>query len=187
MAEHGRLPGTFMNTRCKKTAGGPFMERLEGRTLLSGEVREVTGVVFHDLNGNFVPDVGETTFDNLTIFDDVNDNGTFDIDEPSAVTDANGAYSLMTDAQVFRLKVTPPANWVLRVQVMTDPDVRNFPIAPAPSLSGSAVEDHDLDRFRDSEDGGVAGMLVFVDRDADNQLDEGEETTTTDEEGNYLF
>jgi hypothetical protein len=176
-----------MKKRCTKPGGIPFMERLEGRTLLSGETREVTGAVFHDLNGNFVPDLAETTFDNLTVFDDVNDNGIFDIDEPSAITNANGAYTLMTDAQVFRLKVTPPANWVLKVQVMTDPDVRNFPIAPAPSLSGRAVEDHDLDRVGDTDDGGVAGMVVFVDRDGDNQLDEGEETTTTDEEGNYLF
>src|SRR4051812_45295154 len=136
-----------MKKRNKKNrAGGSLLERLEGRVLMSGGVREVTGTVFHDTNSNLVLDAGETTFANVTVFDDVNGNGAVDADEPAATTAANGTYSLSTDAPIFRVRVVPPAHWVAStLRNLINPDVENFPLAPEPSLSGTVLEDHDLD------------------------------------------
>src|SRR5215213_1738266 len=94
-----------MKTRCKKTAGGASMERLEGRTLLSGDVRELTGTVFYDLNINWSRDPGELPVVAAAVFADMNGNGKVDDGEAATTTDANGHYSLMTDADRGWLKV----------------------------------------------------------------------------------
>jgi len=47
-----------------------------------------------DLDADGVKDEGEPGLANWRIYADLNDNSAFDIGEPSAVTDANGNYSI---------------------------------------------------------------------------------------------
>jgi len=68
-----------------------LIEKLELRRLLSVGI---AGVVYQDLNGDNVRQVGETGLGGRTLFRDVNGNGRFDVGEPSAVSDASGAYRL---------------------------------------------------------------------------------------------
>ncbi len=54
----------------------------------------VSGVVYEDVNGNGVRDAGESGNSGRTVFADYNRNLTLDGNEPSAVTDSNGNYTL---------------------------------------------------------------------------------------------
>lgn len=56
----------------------------------------IQGQKFNDLDGNGVRDAGEPGLAGVTIYVDLNGNGAPDAIEPSAVTDANGNYSIST-------------------------------------------------------------------------------------------
>jgi hypothetical protein len=75
-----------MKKRCKRLVGSPSMERLEGRTLLSGAVRELTGTVFYDLNISWSRDPGELPVVGATVFADMNGNGKVDDGEAATTT-----------------------------------------------------------------------------------------------------
>lgn len=61
-----------------------------GNRALPGEIR---GRSFQDLDGDGVKEAGEPGREGLTIFLDLNSNGSFDNGEPSTVTNSNGDYS----------------------------------------------------------------------------------------------
>jgi serine-aspartate repeat-containing protein C/D/E len=58
------------------------------------QLGSVSGQVFNDLNGNGVQDPGEPGLAGWRVYLDGNGNGQYDFWEPSAVTDANGNYTL---------------------------------------------------------------------------------------------
>jgi hypothetical protein len=58
----------------------------------------ITGVVFDDVNRNGRRDTGEAGIAGVTVFLDLNDNNRLDTGEPSAVTAADGSYTLVTTA-----------------------------------------------------------------------------------------
>jgi len=178
-----------MKKRGRKTAvGASCIESLEGRVLLSGAAREVSGTVFYDLNTNWVQDAGEAPVVGVTVFADLNQNKKVDDGEVSTTSDAEGHYSLMTDADRSSLAVVRPAGWVLVVNVSSDltPNVRNFPMGPAPSITGTVFEDNDADGYNGATTP-RAGVTVFLDRNDNGFLDDGEETAVSDAEGKYLF
>src|SRR6478609_5409875 len=76
-------------SRCGLTASWQ-PEMLEARTLLSS----ITGFVHQDTNGNGAVDAGETKIQGRTVFTDFNSNAVPDPGEPSAVTAADGSYTL---------------------------------------------------------------------------------------------
>jgi hypothetical protein len=65
------------------------IENLESRQLLA----TVSGVVFHDLNGDGTQEVGDAGLPGQTVFLDLDGDSTIDADEPRMLTDANGGYS----------------------------------------------------------------------------------------------
>ena len=190
MAEHDRSPGVIMKKQGKKpAAGGVSFESLEGRVLLSGVVREVSGTVFHDLNTNRVQDAGEAPFAGVTIYVDVNQNGKLDDGELATTSDANGHYSLSTDALLPMLAVVRPAGWVLVANFESDltPDLRNFPLGTAPVVKGTVFEDADADYFTEGGLTPRSGVSVFLDRNQNGVPDDGEEKAVSDADGNYEF
>lgn len=68
----------------------------------------ISGVKFHDLNGNGERDRGEPGIEGVTIFVDRNGNGDLDPGEPFAVTDRNGAYSLLSPPGVYDIRELVP-------------------------------------------------------------------------------
>jgi hypothetical protein len=62
-----------------------------GNFLTTGSI---SGMKFNDINGNGVPDPGEPGLGGWTVYLDLNNNGQPDPGEPSAVTDANGNYTI---------------------------------------------------------------------------------------------
>jgi hypothetical protein len=69
----------------------------------------VAGAVFDDANGNGAADPGEVGRSGVTVFLDANANGILDPNEPTATTDAAGAYTLTTAANgTFAVVTVPP-------------------------------------------------------------------------------
>jgi hypothetical protein len=58
------------------------------------QLGSVSGQVFNDLNGNGAQDAGEPGLAGWRVYLDGNGNGQYDFWEPSAVTDANGNYTI---------------------------------------------------------------------------------------------
>ncbi len=73
-----------------------------GNRRLVGEIR---GTKFEDVDGDGTRDSGEGPMVGVTIYLDLNGNGTFDPQEPSSLTDANGDYALTG---------LPPGDYVVR-------------------------------------------------------------------------
>jgi hypothetical protein len=53
----------------------------------------ISGIVFHDYNANGKQDSGDLGLAGVTVFLDLNNNGVLDSGEPTATTNASGAYS----------------------------------------------------------------------------------------------
>jgi len=72
----------------------------------------VTGSVFDDTSGNGSHDPGEAPLSGFTVFADVNNNGTLDAGDYSAVTDASGNYSIIgLTTGTYTVRVAPTSGW----------------------------------------------------------------------------
>jgi SdrD B-like domain len=65
----------------------------------------IAGRKWNDINGNGLLDAGEPGLSGVMMYLDMNDNGSFDTDEPTTLTDADGRYSFSG---------VPPASYVVR-------------------------------------------------------------------------
>ncbi len=132
-----------------------------------------------------------------TIYVDMNEDGDLDIDEPSAVTDANGQY------QISNL---PPVVWFVREVAQTGwkasfdshevflvsgqtsfANFGNF-VDGFGTVSGVKWNDLDNDGTRDTSpelEPGLSGWTIFVDLDDDGVLDAGEPSAVTSGDGSY--
>ncbi|HMP06772.1 MAG TPA: S8 family serine peptidase, partial [Lacipirellulaceae bacterium] len=73
-----------------------------------------TGTVFADVNGDGVFNTDDINLPNVLVFGDVNRNGVRDPGEATALTDANGNFTLTvptTAATVMNVGVVRPTNW----------------------------------------------------------------------------
>ncbi len=74
----------------------------------------VTGTVYLDSNGNATQDSGESGLAGLTVYADVNHDGVFDAGDASAVTDADGNYTLTNlAAGTYSIRVAPASGLTL--------------------------------------------------------------------------
>ena len=82
---------------------------------------DISGTKWHDLNVNGLRDFNEPGISGVRIFADLNNNSVFDKDEPSAITDRHGNYSLD--------ELDRPGNYIIREllppgHVQTKPGIR---------------------------------------------------------------
>lgn len=163
----------------------------------------VTGIVFNDLNKNGVKDATESGLPSATVYADRNWNGAFDSGEPSAAADSSGNYSLKDLAPgTYSIRplyptgtiVTAPSSGYHTITVTAGQTVtgRNFGIASnttttAGSISGNVFNDANGNGNKDSGEGNLGGVAVFIDANWNNKFDAGEKTTTTDSSGNYTL
>jgi VCBS repeat-containing protein len=72
----------------------------------------VSGVKFNDLDGDGVRDLGEPGLQGWTVYADLNNNRQLDAGEPSAVTAADGSYTLTLSPGTYTFREVPQAGWV---------------------------------------------------------------------------
>ena len=101
----GAIPGPH---RVTVTAGATLAARDFGNQRDEGTV---TGVKFHDLDGDGTRDAGEPGLAGWTIYADLNRNGQLDGGEPSAVTGGDGSYSLIVPSGSLALREVAQPGW----------------------------------------------------------------------------
>jgi hypothetical protein len=187
-----------------------FPELAFAGTADNGEVEDylwhLAGVgdyVWYDLDGDGVQDAGEPPIPGVRVFVDLNDDGVWQSDEPSAITDGNGLYGIGG---------LVPGTY----SVVVDTGTLVAGVTPTYDLDGigtphkALVEITALDQFIDTVDFGYAppvsiGDRVWFDTNRDGLQNAGETNglydipvalldtngtivaeTMTDAEGNYL-
>ena len=156
-------------------------------------------------DGQVVYNTTEPGIANIRVFIDIDNDGVFDANEPSAVTDSSGFYSIGN---------LPDGNYVVRVDTSTVPasyaqtydltspldhsasvtlsgssrtDV-DFAYRNSASIGDFVWNDRDADGVQDPGEPGIEGVLVYIDADNDNIFDQGVETfAITDLNGYYLI
>jgi cyclophilin family peptidyl-prolyl cis-trans isomerase len=81
----------------------------------------INGIQFDDLDADGVQDTDEDGLQGFTIYSDANGNGQLDADETSAVTSADGSYSLLLDGGMTHTIREVPVNGFAQT-LPTDPE-----------------------------------------------------------------
>lgn len=156
-------------------------------------VDSVDGTVYTDTNGNGQQDSGEAGVAGRTVFVDVDGTGKPDANNPSAVTDANGNYSISgVPAGSFAVREVLPNGFTSSGSVQTitfaaDQTASGVNLGElAPSIVGTVFTDTNDNGKIDAGEGGVANREVFLNVDGSG-LPTANPHTTTDANGNFAF
>jgi hypothetical protein len=158
----------------------------------------VKGTVFEDGNADGVRGPGEPGLQNWQAFLDLNGNGMLDSLEPSAMTDAEGGYTLgelgpvsgqMTiELQPGFVLTTPPSRPITITSGLKL--TQDFGVTAPPGsvlISGTKFEDVNGDGKQDAGEFGLPGWTIFVDRDGNGALSDTDPKVVTDANGNFAF
>jgi predicted outer membrane repeat protein len=174
------------------TAGIDF-----GNQALPGMIR---GEKWNDLNANGVKDAGEPGLPGWTIYLDTNTNGSFDFDELSTTTDADGNYLfsavqpgtyIVGEVNQTGWQQTFPGRGVVRtVTVHSLDDISGIDFgnhARPGSINGQKWNDLNGDGVKEAGEPGLSGWTIYLDSNFNGNLEPGERSTTTDVDGYYSF
>ncbi len=156
----------------------------------------ITGVKFHDLNGNGIRDLTDTGLSDWIIYADLDGDGMLGVREPKTTTAANGTYVLSvppgqhTIREVLQpgWKQTFPTNGSHNVLVRSNESISNINfgnVSLLGGISGTKFNDLNGNGIFDTGEPGVPGITIYLDLDGDNRLDLGEPMVRTDASGNY--
>ncbi|NES97450.1 MAG: hypothetical protein F6K32_19965 [Desertifilum sp. SIO1I2] len=99
----------------------------------------ISGIKFNDLNANALHDPGEPPIHRVTIYLDLKANGTLDANEPSTVTNEQGAY---------RFQGLTPGTYIVReIQTPGFVQTTSNPIVTIDPFSGASNFDFLTDSF----------------------------------------
>lgn len=162
----------------------------------------ITGNVFNDINDDGHRQNNEPGLSGWTVYLDLNHDEKREDGEPTATTDAHGAYSLThlaPGAYQVRLigkdgwtQTAPAHGFAQSVHVeagQTLPDV-NFGVFHVPTtgtLFGRVFNDANGNGTRDAGEAGLPGWQVFIDTNNDQKHEDGEPILTTGAGGEYTF
>jgi hypothetical protein len=109
---------------------------ISGSAGTSDTSRSVTGLIWNDLDGDGVRDVGEPGLAGVTVYIDINGDDNFNLNEPAAVTAANGVYTISsiprntyavrTHLQPGWTQTAPTGNGELSNNFITTPRASGF-------------------------------------------------------------
>jgi len=160
--------------------------------LLLFEKGSISGIVWDDVNGNRVIDPGEKGVENVLVFLDADNTGTFTPDDKSGMTGPDGLYiigrvragtnKLYLDSSTlpagFAATTTQPHTVITTDdQVITDADhgIQN----QSGFITGTVWDDTD--------DAPIPEILVYLDMNLDYEYTIGEPHAWTDGSGSYLI
>lgn len=155
--------------------------------------------VWSDFNGDGVQDVGELGLSGVTVYLDLNSNGTLDGGEQSSVTDGNGAYAFTGLASSTYLVTIDNSSLPSGLNLTTgnnpfsislasgeDVDIADFGFQQQDGSIGDLVwSDLNGDGVQDGGEPGLSGVTVYLDLNSNGLLDGGEQSTVTDGNGAY--
>jgi uncharacterized repeat protein (TIGR01451 family) len=155
-----------------------------------------TGTKFHDLDADGVRDAGEPGLAGWTFYVDLNGNGAADAGEPSAVSGADGAFTIAevrpgTSAVREVLQggwvCSTPASCAASTAFVSGETASGLLFGNYRPASVSGVKYHDLDADgnRGTGEPGLAGWTFYVDYDGDGSPDSGEPSATSGADGSF--
>jgi N-acetylneuraminic acid mutarotase len=137
---------------------------------------------------------------NVTVYLDANNNGVLDSSEMSTTTSASGVYqftNVPAGAYIVRqvlaagqTQVSPGSGYGIHLTVQSNSSYsgENFVDASGSAgISGTVFNDANGNGVNDDNDGGVAGLTVYLDLNNSGAPTSNDPTTTTDSSGNYSF
>jgi hypothetical protein len=175
-----------------------------GGLVLGGRfLTAIDGSVFNDLDADGTQARNPITFVALDptlagvrVYADLDGAGTFDQGEPTATTDANGAYRIVVPgAGTYTVRAVTAAGQV----TTTDPTVVEAEAGfvafagaiglagTAGTISGTVFDDADQSTSRGGGEGGLGGYVVFADANGNNTRDAGEVFATSTADGSYTL
>lgn len=169
----------------------------------------ISGTIFADTSKDGVRNAGERGLAGMTVYLDLNGNGSLDASEPQTTTsgdlfftpavDEAGTYSfthLVAGTYTVRavlpetLSATPVAELSHTVTLTTAEQhsgVNTAAVFRPNEIHGVKFDDVNGNHVRDAGEPAVAGATIFVDLNRDNVQDPGEPTTITGTDGSYTF
>ncbi len=165
----------------------------------NAELVTISGVKWHDLDGDGVLDDGEPTLEGWTIFLDENDNGVLDVGETSTETDAGGEYSFtdLMPGQYVAAEVDefgwmqswPTGDGVYRLTVTSGSDEIDVNFGNYEPAEARGLKWHDVnsDGTRQIGEPGLDDWIIYGDVNDNGVLDLDEPSTVTDADGNYAL
>ena len=193
-----QLPANTLQT----SASPPAFTATSGMNVSSGydigmfTQGSITGTIYNDTNANGTKDTGETGLSGKTVYIDTNNNGALDMGEPNTQTSGSGTYSFSNlGPGTYQVRSVVPAG---TTQTSSDPSLITMTSAQLASntnigfyigstISGSVYNDVSGNGTKDGGDLGLAGITVYFDVNNNGLLDTGEQSATTDSNGNYSF
>ena len=158
----------------------------------------VAGNVFKDLDGDGIKDTGEGALAGVRVYLDADKDGVFDSTEKTVTTDSAGNYKFTgLAAGSVRVRIISPSGYRTTAPSAGYHDVtltagqavtgKNLAATQKAKLTGQLFNDLDGDGVKDSGEGAMSNIRVFLDADKDGIYDTGETSTMTDASGNYTF
>lgn len=166
------------------------------------ERASIHGVVYDDLNGNGIRDVGEPGLSNWTLYLDTNNNGQLDPGESHLITDQAGNYAFHdllppeTASATYTVRLQVPATHYQtgplpippgsHTATVTDPfqivEAQNFGVVAYSTVSGNVAGYTQTNGQISSTSTPLSGWTIDL-----VQTNQVIATTTTDTAGNYSF
>ena len=155
----------------------------------------VSGRAFFDenLDGS---DSGDGGLSGVTVFADTNDNGIYNVGEPTAITGTSGVFSLSVAPGQVDIHALAPASYLATTSSVV---TVNVPLSGSASgidfgfglvsgvKTGVAFEDTDGNGLQGTYEAALEGVYIYLDADGDNRPDLGELSAITGEDGSYYF
>ncbi len=130
------------------------------------------------------------------MFADVNGNGTLDPTDPTAITAADGTYSLAVTPGTFNIIAPTPTQFAASTVLVRSATVAlggsvtgiDFGFSQVtPDITGTKFADIDGDGIFDTNETGLGGVYIYLDLDGDDRPDLGEPGAVSAADGTYAI
>ena len=159
---------------------------------------QIRGNVFHDRNINRVRDNGDSPLEGVRVYADLNGNGVFDSNENFALSNSVGDYYLSIPAGTYTIRsvvpsgyrLTTPTSGSITVTVTGNNVVSNINFGQEQlNLNATGVKWNDVNGngLRDTGEGIISGVRLYLDLDGDKRIDIGEPSARTNDQGQYTL
>lgn len=197
------LPANWEATNSASGAITIHLLNGEDRTGVNLGAREkigtIQGTVWNDANGDRLRGATEAGLADWTVYIDLNQDGIQQASEPSALTDAAGAYQFTrVPSGGYWVREVVPAGWINSIGkassiftnvttngTSTDDFYNLVPVAG--SVSGVLFSDVDSNGAQGAFEPGLEGWTVYIDANLNGSLDAGERSVSTDATGAYTI